>query len=172
MNMPEISPYLPKFASQTPQIVNPTIPTPPPIPSLIPKRTVDKVKGYEGAQNYSMGPDSSVLVLDEELPVVWFIATDQNGSKIAIQGYNIGEKYEPPKPMTLEDIMAEMKDMKERLIRMEEESGNGKPDSKFAGQGKPDWSNGSTGNQYGERNSERQSSRNAQPKRSENEASV
>lgn len=131
MNIPEISPYYPPFMNQSkPQA--PLVTSP-----FLQKREVEYVTGREGAEAFQLAPNSSALLLDKELNVLWVIATDQNGSKSVVKGYNIGEEYTPPKPVTLDDLMAQMQSLNERLNKMEEEKQNGQSDSKPAVNSKP-----------------------------------
>ena len=139
MAIPEISSYLPSYAGKQ-QIMNPVLPTTQ--TTFLPKRTVDYVNGLEGAQNFALGPNSSALLLDQEQNVLWVVATDQNGSKSLVKGYHIGDEYVPPKPVTLEDLMAQMQSMNERLNKMEESS-NGQLYSKSVSQSKSAWSGNS-----------------------------
>ena len=142
MAIPEISPYLPTYATK-PSFGNPIAPQPT-VPFLQ-KRSVDYVKGEEGAMAFALAPNSSALALDQDNNVLWVIATDQNGNKSIVKGYNIGEEYNPPKPVTLEDIMSQMKRMDERLSKMEEDSNNGKLNSKSPVQSKPTGSSAGNG---------------------------
>ena len=100
-------------------VLNPVIPQTPSVQSFL-KREIEYVKGYDGAAAYPLAADSSVILPDADMPVVWVIMTDHNGNKTMIKGYNLGEEYVPPKPVTMEDLMAEMKAMNERLMRVEE----------------------------------------------------
>jgi hypothetical protein len=148
MALPDISPYLPQFANQQrPQVMNPVMQAPPPMsPALLQKREVEYVVGQDGALNVPMGPNSSGLFLDKNMNVLWVVATDQNGSKTLVKGYNIGDEYVPPKPVTLEDLMAQMKSMNDRLNKMEEGNMNGQHYSKPSGQGRANGANASAGN--------------------------
>ena len=100
-------------------IVNPTIPQTPSVQSFM-KRQIEYVKGYDGAAAYPLAADSSAILPDADMPVIWVIMTDSNGNKTMVKGYNLGDEYIPPKPVTMEDLMAEMKAMNERLMRVEE----------------------------------------------------
>lgn len=146
MNIPEISSYYPPFANQTkPAVTNPVFQTPQIPTSILPKREVEYVNGPEGAAAVAMGPNSSGLYLDKELNVLWVVATDQNGSKSVVKGYNIGEEYVPPKAVTLDDLMAQMQSMNERLNKMEEGNRYGQSNLRTAGQSKPNGANASAG---------------------------
>ena len=141
MNIPEISSYYPPFANQTkPQFNNPITTTPPIASPYLPKTEVQYVNGMEEATAFQMAPNSSTLLLDKNLNVLWVVATDQNGSKSVVKGYNIGEEYTPPKPVTLDDLMAQMQSMNERLNKMEEGTRNAKSYSGSSGQSKPNGS--------------------------------
>ena len=126
--LPEPSSYLPPFANQTRQnVINPVFQTPQPAvnAALLPKRHVEYVNGAEEASGVQLGPDSSALYLDRNMDVLWVVATDQNGNKNVVKGYRIGDEYVPPKPVTMEDLMAQMQSMNDRLMAMEEEKRNG-----------------------------------------------
>ena len=116
--LPEISPYVTPFANNRPP--NPGVMNAPVFTSYGQKRTVDQVKGLDGANAYALAPDSSTIVVDSEQPLIWFISTDANGNKTMVQPYKI-EKYDIPKPITRDDMMAEMRDLKERVMRVEGE---------------------------------------------------
>ena len=146
MGIHDISPYYPSFATQSnPMVTNhvfqaPT-PTPTISPTLLQKREVEYVNGVEGATNYPLAANSSALLLDKDADILWVIATDQNGSKSIVKGYHIGDEYVAPKPITLDDLMAQMQSMNDRLTKMEENKYHGKPNFKSSGQGKPNGSN-------------------------------
>ena len=140
MTIPEISPYLPTYTSK-PQITNPILQPTPVQNQFLPKRAVEYVKGYEGAQSFALAPGSSALVLDEDQNVLWVIATDQNGNKSVVKGYQIGAEYIPPKPATLDDLMAQMKSINERLNKIEEKADYGQHDHQPSDEGQ---SNGSS----------------------------
>ena len=45
----------------------------------LPRTEVIKVNGQAGANNLHMAPNSSMLVLDETAPIVWYAQTDGTG---------------------------------------------------------------------------------------------
>lgn len=160
MAIPEISSYLPSYASK-PTIGGPIAPVSP--SSFLPKRSIEYVKGCDGAENFQLGPSSSAIVLDQDQNVFWVIATDQNGAKTLVKGYNIGSEYVPPKPVTLEDLMAQMQSMNERLNKMEDAS-NGQSNYRSPVQSKPNGPNAG----IRESHSVGKSAANADAKRPEN----
>ena len=170
MALPEVSQYMQPTSVRT---SNPVIPTNPANligqnPNMFAARKkVERVKGYDGACNYALGPDSSDIVADDELPVVWFIATDQNANKVVVQGYYVDRPYTPPKPVTMEDLLAEMREMKERLNKMEEGGSDAKPDNRTDGKPKPDEQGRWSGNQNGAVNANRRPPGSFDAKRSE-----
>ena len=175
MNIPEISSYYPPFANQQKPNFNSPVVQSTPVPSIstafLQKRTVEYVSGQEGANAYQLAPDSSALLLDKDMNVLWVVATDQNGSKSVVKGYNIGEEYTPPKPVTLDDLMAQMQSMNERLTKMEA-SGNGQSNFKSSGQGKSYGANASAGIRNGAGGSNRNANGDVEPKQSAAEGSV
>ena len=46
-----------------------------------PQMQVIKVSGENGVDAFQIGPNSSVLLLDETAPIVWFVQTDGAGYK-------------------------------------------------------------------------------------------
>lgn len=50
---------------------------------ILPKMEVVKVNGENGARAYSMGPNSSALLLDESGLMIWLVTTDGAGYKRA-----------------------------------------------------------------------------------------
>ena len=145
------SPYLPPFVNNRP--MNP-VQNAPYIPALKQSRTIDYVRGMDGALNFDLAPNSSALALDQDENVIWVIATDQNGSKSMVKGFHLGEEYIPPKPVTMEDLMNELRDMKSRVINLEEDRANGQHNSQPAVQSKSDGANtpASIGNSAGSAN--------------------
>ena len=135
------SPYLPPFVANRVPVQNASyVP-----PTFKQQRSIDYVKGMDGAVSFDLAPNSSMLALDQDDNIVWVIATDQNGSKSMVKGFRIGEEYIPPKPVTMEDLMSELRDMKSRVINLEEERANGQRNSQPAVQSKPDGANAQTG---------------------------
>lgn len=119
------SSYLPPFVNNRPVIPQMPVQNAPYTPALKLKRTIEYVQGIDGAMALDLAPDSSMLALDQENNLIWVIATDQNGSKSLVKAFHIGEEYVPPKPVTMEDLMSEIRDMKSRVINLEEERANG-----------------------------------------------
>lgn len=143
---PAPSSYFPPFLSNRPP--NPIVPVQnaPYTPALKLQRTIDYVQGFDGAAAFDLAPNSSALALDQNENIIWVIATDQNGSKSMVKGFYLGEEYIPPKPVTMEDLMNELRDMKSRVINLEEDRANEQHNRQPAFQGKPDGANASTGN--------------------------
>ena len=150
MPIPEISSYLPSFASNKPSVTNPIMQSPmPTVQPFLQKREVEYVVGFDGANTVPMAPNSSGLFLDRDNNLLWVVATDQNGTKSLVKGYHIGEEYVPPKPVTLEDIMSQMQSMNERLNKMEVIQ-NGQSNFTASGQGKSGGPNAQSGNRRSE----------------------
>lgn len=66
---------------------------PPPTPVVpqtpaLPKMEVVRVHGEEGANAFAMGPNSSIILLDETEPAVWLKTTDGAGYA-TISGYDL-----------------------------------------------------------------------------------
>lgn len=78
---------------------------------------VPHVNGQNGANAFRMAPNSSVLLLDETAPLVWFKQTDSAGYA-SLTPYTIAP-YKPASPVD---------DLEARVARLEAAL-NGKPDS-------------------------------------------
>ena len=66
-----------------------------------------KVNGENGARAYQMMPNSSVLLLDENNPIVWLAQTDGAGYK-TVTPYNI-TPYAPPEAPDFNNISDRLK---------------------------------------------------------------
>lgn len=75
-----------------------------------PHYEVNKVHGENGADAFQMGPNSSVLLLDETAPIIWFVQTDSAGYKTKTP-YDISLHIPEPSP--------EMKTMDERFASID-----------------------------------------------------
>lgn len=83
--------------------------------------TITHVKGAEGCNAFKMGANSSVLLLDEDNPIVWFVQTDGAGYKKDVTPYSM-VPYVPEPPI-------DVKKLDERLSKLEAAL-YGEPDSK------------------------------------------
>ena len=70
-----------------------------------------QVNGRSGAESYQLAANSSILLLDESAPIVWFKRTDGAGYA-TIEPYNI-TPYAPEAPI-------DPKSLEERISRLEE----------------------------------------------------
>ena len=71
-----------------------------PAPQIQPqpqRQEVTKVNGENGARAYSIGPDSSALLLDSSGLLVWLVTTDGAGYK-SVAPYDISPHQEAPAP--------------------------------------------------------------------------
>ena len=77
-----------------------------------PQMQVTKVNGEGGARAFSMGPNSSALLLDESGLMVWAVTTDGAAYK-TVTAYDIIPHQEAPKPdwSALEKRIMRLEDM-------------------------------------------------------------
>ena len=79
---------------------------------------VKKVSGIAGAQAFPLAPDSSILLLDEAAPIVWFVKTDSAGYKTCLP-YDISpheeEKAAPAVDSTVQDLIVRVEKLEERF---------------------------------------------------------
>ena len=82
------------------------------------RQEITRVNGENGAKAYSMGPNSSILLLDETAPIVWLAQTDGAGYK-TITPYSI-TPYQAAPSQDYSNLEARIK----RLEDMINESNN------------------------------------------------
>jgi len=73
---------------------------------------VVEVTGRNGAEAFSLGPDSSILLLDNTAPIVWLVKTDGAGYK-TMKAYDIKEHEE-------EKTIDQYKALEERITKLED----------------------------------------------------
>lgn len=166
------SSYFPPMAVNRPP--NPVMPVQnaPYTPALKLQRAIDYVQGFDGAAAFDLAPNSSALALDQNENIIWVIATDQNGSKSMVKGFHLGEEYIPPKPVTMEDLMNELRDMKSRVINLEEDRANAQHNQQPAIQSQPTGATVPTGNRNSAGSANGKPASNNGPKQPSNEAGL
>ena len=82
------------------------------------RQEITRVNGENGAKAYSMGPNSSILLLDETAPIVWLAQTDGAGYK-TVTPYSI-TPYQAAPAQDYSNLEARIK----RLEDMINESNN------------------------------------------------
>ena len=93
-----------------------------PQPMQQPQRHVTKVNGRQGAEAFSMPPNSDDILLDMNEPIIYFVQTDGAGYK-TITPYDIqAHKEERP-----ED---KYKQLENRISKLEEAYRNGKSNNR------------------------------------------
>ena len=73
---------------------------------------VVEVTGRAGAEAYQLGPDSSILLLDNTAPIVWLVKSDGAGYK-TLSAYDI-KPHEEEKPVD------HFKELEDRITKLEE----------------------------------------------------
>ena len=87
---------------------------------------VASVKGRKGAENFPMAPNSSILLLDEDDPIIWFTTADSGGTITAIP-YDYSEHIET-REVSTEDLCAMIQSLSKQINRLEERM-DGKPNN-------------------------------------------
>ena len=88
-----------------------------------PTYEVIKVNGKPGVDAFQMGPNSSVLLLDETANIVWLAQTDGAGYKTATP-FDIVPHQEAPQvdikaiDSRIQSIEAELKEMRDRYAKL------------------------------------------------------
>jgi hypothetical protein len=73
---------------------------------------VIEVTGRAGAEAYQLGPDSSILLLDNTAPIVWLVKTDGAGYK-SLSAYDITpheEKAPVDQYKSLEELITKLEE--------------------------------------------------------------
>ena len=95
---------------------------------------IASVKGRRGAENFPMAPNSSVLLLDEDDPIIWFTTADSGGT-ITAEPFDYTEHIEK-KVVSTEDLCDMISSLAGQIERLEEridgKSDNGKTGAKRA----------------------------------------
>ena len=130
------------------------IPNYQPVSAPPPHMEIQRVNGKESAMSYAMGPNSSVVLVDNLAPKIWLVTTDSSGFK-AVTGFRIipdeedenGYLKAPEGPTAVENpiekLSKRMDELEERMNRY------GKSDYKSAGPDKSRYPNGKTTDWHG-----------------------
>ena len=123
------NPYIPQFS----------------IPSFLPQAPlqqveIQKVTGEESARAYPLAPNSSIILLDSNNPLIWVVTTDASGYK-TVNPFTI-TPYTPEKAPSAEDINERLKVINDRLEKLEERTRRyGQSNNGSTWKGKPGNSN-------------------------------
>lgn len=133
------NPYLPPYANSIiPQpVAPPVVPQVQPVQMPAPQMQIQTVSGgEESARAFQMGPNSSVILLDANNPLIWFVSTDSSGYK-TVKPFTI-TPYEPEKPVSQDDIKDQFSVINSRLDKLEERmNANGQSNHGNAWRDKP-----------------------------------
>ena len=113
-------------------------------PPVLQPSSVTKVNGENGARAYTMGANSSALLLDESGLMVWLVVSDGAGYK-TVTPYDITPHHAAPVP--------DYGSLESRIKRLEDMI-NGSTDTSAARQRKFDAVDGQTGKGYARSNAE------------------
>ena len=78
-----------------------------------PRYEIIKVKGQNGAEAFQMAPNSQILLLDENDPLIWFVQTDGAGYK-TVTPYSI-TPFQPSPPVDLNSIEQRLSALEEKI---------------------------------------------------------
>lgn len=85
---------------------------------LSPQMEIQKVSGEESAKAFPIGPNSSVILLDANNPLIWVVTTDSSGYK-TVNPFTI-TPYIPKQPVTTDDLKDQLGSIVTRLEKIEE----------------------------------------------------
>ena len=113
------SPYnltgTPLYAFNTPTPVSPAMQTP---PAYLPRMEIAKVAGIDSAKAFSIGPNSSAILMDMNEPLIYVIVTDASGYKTVTPFVITEQKQEAP--LQASDLNARFDAIDKRLDSIEE----------------------------------------------------
>lgn len=87
-----------------------------------PHYEIIKVNGKPGVDAFRMGPNSSIILVDETTNLVWFVRTDGAGYKEATP-FTITHYVEQP-PVDLNVLMAKVQNLENMVAEMKQNGGN------------------------------------------------
>ena len=115
------------------------IPNYQPVAAPAPHMEIQRVNGKESAMSYAIGPNSSVILVDNLAPKIWLVTTDASGFK-AITGFKIIPDEEDSKPA--EETESPIEQLTKRMDKLEERVNKyGKSDYRASGKDKPRYPN-------------------------------
>lgn len=82
-----------------------------------PRMEIQRVTGEESAKKYPIGPNSSVILLDTDNPLIWVVTTDASGFK-TVTPFAI-TPYEPEKPVSTDDLRNQLSMLTDRIEKLE-----------------------------------------------------
>jgi len=90
----------------------------------LPRYSIIKVHGYNGADAFQMGPNSQVFLLDDNDPLIWFVQTDGAGYK-TITPYDVAPHQTAPQ-VDVQSLEARVQRLEEQLSNVKSYSGPNK----------------------------------------------
>ena len=88
------------------------------LPSYQPPQVeIPKVNGEESARAYQLAPNSSVILMDVNKPLIWVVVTDASGYK-TVSPFTI-TPYTPDPPVTNADLDPRFEAITSRLDKLE-----------------------------------------------------
>lgn len=90
----------------------------------LPRYSIIKVHGYNGADAFQMGPNSQVFLLDDNDPLIWFVQTDGAGYK-TITPYDVAPHQTAPQ-VDVQSLEARVQKLEEQLSNVKSYSGPNK----------------------------------------------
>lgn len=99
----------------------------PTIQQPAPQMEIPKVNGEESARAFQIGANSSVILMDNNKPLIWVVVTDASGYK-TVTPFTIAP-YTPEQPITTTDLDNRLQSITERLNKLEERMKANEPDT-------------------------------------------
>ena len=90
----------------------------------LPRYSIIKVHGYNGADAFQMGPNSQVFLLDDNDPLIWFVQTDGAGYK-TITPYDVAPHQTAPQ-VDVQSLEARVRTLEEQISNVKSYSGPNK----------------------------------------------
>lgn len=117
------NPYLPPFVAQRPRVEPVKAPPQLSIPGSVNYSQIQPVNGFAGARafaaNLAVGSSAIIAESDPNIARVYIVAKDANNQTI-VEGYRL-IREEEPKPVTMDDLSAQMSELLNRMNKLEED---------------------------------------------------
>jgi len=83
-----------------------------------PRYEIIRVNGEASAKNFRMAPNSTALLLDNTMPIVWYAQTDGTGY-LTVAPFDI-TPHQTPKPVDMNDLSARVTKLEEIIANVQQ----------------------------------------------------
>ena len=108
----------------------------------LPRYSIIKVHGYNGADAFQMGPNSQVFLLDDNDPLIWFVQTDGAGYK-TITPYDVAPHQTTPQ-IDVQSLETRVRALEEQISNVKSYNGSNKSNNNNAKKQRNDYADATT----------------------------